>query len=262
MRVRIALALSVVLVACSARSDPGPAQLMPPPELAPAESASRRHSLAISVDDASQAASEIESLLKGAKGFVTKRDEAASAGSGQASILLTMNIELRQAQLLLDKAKKLGTVTGELAQIDDVAAEMVLTNAKLAGLRNVEARLRALGDGPDRECARLGEIERDRAKTVDEIAALVTRQKVQESRSQFASVSVLFVGQPPKDASFVDDAISAFNSILEKPAAAARQAAVLLAAWSPVIILLAAAVWLSCRRRMRHRLRSGQPPAA
>lgn len=264
---RLAPAAFVALLVACAAPPPPPAPARPAlPDLPPAETSSRRMALAVTVDDPVRAATEVEGMLKGLGGFVTTREAATDPAGTPRSTVVVLSVDARQAETLAARIKTLGTVTGERSQSDDVTADVVALNAKLAGQRGIEARLRAWTEGPDRDCAKLGEVERERAKVVDEIAALVARQRVQESRSQYAALAVRLSEPPPPPPpppSFGTDVRRTIDRILSAPCAAAREGAATLIAWLPALLVLALVpVLVSRRRRARGHRPPGAPPAA
>jgi hypothetical protein len=252
----LALVWIAALTACAA-PPPLPAPPAAPPsapDLPPAESSSRRLALAMSVEDAPKAEAELQGFLQGNGGLITARDAPVLTGGGPRSILLAVTIDARQADVVLAQIRTLGTVDGERAQADDTIPAMIELNAKLAGLRDVETRLRDWMDGPQRDCAGFAGAVDKRAGVVDEIALLVARQRLQGQRTQNTTLALRLSERAPPvppPATFGGDVRRASARILADPCGASRDGAVTLVAWLPAIVLVALVLGLIVRRRRR-----------
>jgi len=258
------LALVLVLCACGVPTPPPDASPAPLPDLPPADGATRRMVLAVTVPDAAKAAADIEAALKGLGGYVTNRDIPVAAGGTSRSVLLSLSVDSKQATALADRIKSLGTPTGEKTASENITEEMTTVNARLAGLRDVEARMRDWEAGADRNCAKVGALEAERVKVVDQIATLVAHQRAVDSRSHYAA-AVIRLDEPPPPAppSFVDDVRRTAGRILSSPGDAARDAAVVALAWLPAIVLVMLGLrGISRRRRGQAPRRPEGPPAA
>ena len=198
--------------------------------------------------------------------MITARDAPVLTEGTPRSILLAIAIDSRQANDVLAKIRMLGTVDGERSQADDAIPAMVEVNAKLAGLREVEGRLRQWLDGPQRDCARFEGAIKERARVIDEIAALVARQRLMEQRTQNTNLALRLSEKAPPvppPPTFVEDVRRAGARILSEPCGAARDGAVTLVAWLPAVVLVGLLLGLVSRRRWgpdRHR-RAGPPTA-
>jgi hypothetical protein len=208
--------------------------------------------LAVTVPDAAKAATDLEVALKTLGGYVSNRDIPVAAEGTPRSVVLTLSVDAKQATALADRVKALGTPTGEKTATENITEEMTTVNARLAGLRDVEARMRDWEAGADRNCAKVGALEAERVKVVDQIATLVAHQRAVDSRSHYAA-AVIRLDEPPAPPppSFVDDVRRTAGRILSSPGDAARDAAVVAVAWLPAIVVLGLGLWAISRRRRR-----------
>jgi len=245
--------LALLVTACAVPPPPVPPPEVPAlPELPPTGTTPRRMMVGVEVPDAAKAAGEVESALKSLGGYVTGREVLPVPEGAPRQLTIGLMVDSRQADALASKVKAMGTLLGQASRIDDVTTQMVTLNARLAGLRGMDDRMRAWGEGTDRDCAKVGELERERVKVVEQIATLVAEQRAMESRAQYAAMAVRLsepTPPPPAPPSFAQDVLGLWSRALARPGASVRDAAVVWVAWLPAIVLAALVAGGIIRRR-------------
>ncbi|MBP7125290.1 DUF4349 domain-containing protein [Myxococcota bacterium] len=238
------------------------------PPLPPAESSSRRAALAVQVPSVPEALRRLEEALATRGGYQTQREFPEERTDGRVAAVISFQVDLRQAgfvETLLDQS---GTRLAMRQEVADATAPMIEANARLASLRETEARIRGILSDPATTCPERVAAETEHGRVLREMSELAARVKVLEFRSQYAAFSVRLVepdppsGEPAGGRSVLARVPAAWTRIVRDPAGSLFDGAVAVLASIPWIL----AFGIACqgvRRFRRRRLdgREGRPAA-
>ncbi|HOU54566.1 MAG TPA: DUF4349 domain-containing protein [Myxococcota bacterium] len=246
--------------------DPPLREPVEPPALPPPETSSRRTALAIEVSSVPESLGRLEEALVARGGYVSDKESPERRTDGRRSAVIAFSGDLRQADAMLALLHQLGTPLATNQAVTDMTAEMVQANARLAALRETEARLRGILSEPTTTCADRVAAETEHARVLREMAELAAQVKVLEFRSQYAAFAVRLVEPaPPTTASPEGRSIlrrvpAAWTRIARDPAGALADGAVATLASVPWVLALLAIGRGACRIRRRRDGRE-EPPA-
>ncbi len=152
----------------------------------------RTGSMQLTVDDVDDAAADITALVTGAGGFVS--NEQARAADKQ--IDLTVRIPADQFEDIRRQIGKLGTVESQQVDAQDVTAEMVDVESRIASLQASVDRVRALLSGAG-DVGQLAIVEGELARREAELESLEGQQRVLADQVALGTLTVNLGEEPP-----------------------------------------------------------------
>ncbi len=166
---------------------PDPAQLA-----AATRDVVRTGSMQVTVDDVDDAAADITTLVTGVGGFVSS--EQARAADKQ--IDLTVRVPADQFEDVRRQIGKLGTVESQQVDAQDVTAEMVDVQSRIASLQASVDRVRGLLGGAG-DVGQLAIVEGELARRETELEALEGQQRVLADQVALGTLTVNLGEEPP-----------------------------------------------------------------
>ncbi|GLE57312.1 hypothetical protein NJBCHELONAE_26210 [Mycobacteroides chelonae] len=183
--------------------------------------------MTITVSSPSEAADKAAGLAESANGRVESRSEDAGSGSARAHTSIVLRIPAAKLDGVLRELKELGKVKSADTKSDDVTAQRVDLDARIAALQtSVDRLLVIMRDSKDTEA--LIQAETELSKRQADLDSLRAQRNQLGEQVAYSSVTVTFLAEevglpptPPKYQGFFgqiergwDGLVSAGNSVL------------------------------------------------
>jgi uncharacterized small protein (DUF1192 family) len=131
----------------------------------------------------------VEHIVRGHQGYIAKLDVAASAGTAR-TLTATLRIPAAQLAAAISELKKLGRVTQESQNGEEVTQQYVDLKARLSNARVTEQRLDAILRERTGKVGDVLEVEREVARVRGEIERMEAERKNLENRVSYATIEV------------------------------------------------------------------------
>jgi hypothetical protein len=149
----------------------------------------RRASLALLTKEFDAARAALENLVKAHQGYFGELNVAAPAAAGR-SLTATVRVPAGQLDSVLVELRKLGRVEQENQSADDVTRQYVDLTARLANARETEKRLVEILRERTGKVSDVLSVEREIARTREQIEQMDAERKTLESQVQYASIDL------------------------------------------------------------------------
>jgi len=149
----------------------------------------RTASLAVLTKEFDAARAALENLVKAHQGYFGQLNVAAPAGAGR-SLTATVRVPAAQLDGVLVELRKLGRVEQENQSADDVTRQYVDLTARLANARETEKRLVEILRERTGKVADVLSVEREIARTRQQIEQMDAERKTLDSQVQYASIDL------------------------------------------------------------------------
>ena len=239
----------------SVRATPGVAF-----EIGAVQKIARTAQLMLTTSDFDKARVGLEDILKRYNGFVGELNVNASAGSGR-TLDATLQIPADRRDAAIADIKKLGRVESESQTGEDVTAQSLDLDIRLANARNTEQRLTAILHERTGKLSDVLDVEKEISRVRGEIEQMEAESKRLAKRVSFLSLTVRISENYRAQAGFESDsigsklrnaAIQGYRSLAESVVGLA----LFLLAYGPAILLWGAVLFFPARfawRRLRRR---------
>lgn len=149
----------------------------------------RRASLAVLTKEFDAARSALENLVKAHQGYFGELNVATPVSAGR-SLAATVRVPAPQLDAVLVDLRKLGRVENESQSADDVTREFADLTARLANARETEKRLVEILRERTGKVSDILQVERQIARTRQEIEQMDAERKTMETQVRYASVDL------------------------------------------------------------------------
>ena len=149
----------------------------------------RRASLALLTKEFESARAALENLVKAHQGYFGQLNVAEPAGAGR-SLTATVRVPAGQLDGVLVELRKLGHVQQEDQTADDITRQYVDLSARLTNARETEKRLVEILRERTGKVGDVLQVEREIARTRQEIEQMDAERKMLESQVHYAAVDL------------------------------------------------------------------------
>jgi len=158
-------------------------------EVATVPKIARTAQLMLTTSDFDKARVNLEEILKRYNGFVGELNVNSSAGSGR-TLDATLQIPADRRDAAIADIKKLGRVESESQTGEDVTAQSIDLDIRLANARNTEQRLTAILHERTGKLSDVLEVEKEISRVRGEIEQMEAESKRLANRVSFLSLTV------------------------------------------------------------------------
>jgi hypothetical protein len=221
----------------------------------------RTGSMQVTVDDVDDAAADITALVTGAGGFVSNEQERAA----DEQIDLTVRIPADRFEDVRGQIGKLGTVESQQVDAQDVTAEMVDVESRIASLQASVDRVRGLLSGAG-DVGQLAIVEGELARREAELESLEGQQRVLADQVALGTLTVNLGEEPPPPEpaddipGFGENVHRGWVALVDVGQVAVATVALVLP-FLLVIVPLGLLAWVWYRRRRRPSAPTSTPPS-
>lgn len=210
----------------------------------------RTANLWLKVASASEALAQAEQIAKAQGGFTTSTNHSKTEGT-TPSATATLRVPVRNFESTLTALRKLGEVTQDQSNSDDVTTEVADIEARIKVMRAEEesyvTMLRAA-----RRVGELLEIKERLSSVRQQIESLDAQRKALRSQASYSTINVTFTERPkagePKPADWSGDAWSNAVNGLMSVLRSIGQALIFAFVYAPIWLPILFAGWLIARR--------------
>jgi len=149
----------------------------------------RHATLAVLTKEFDAARASLENLVKAHNGYFGQLDVAEPAGAGRA-LTATVRVPAAQLDATLVELRKLGHVQQENQTADDITGQYVDLTARLSNARETEKRLVEILRERTGKVGDVLQVEREIARTRQEIEQMDAERKTLENQVQYAAVDL------------------------------------------------------------------------
>jgi Domain of unknown function (DUF4349) len=205
----------------------------------------RTGSVRLTVDEVDDAVPEIRAIAAGAHGFVA--DEQVHSNDDTADV--TVRVPADQFDRVRDAVGELGDVTAQDVKAQDVTAEMVDLDSRIASQRASVERVRALL-GESGDVVQLAAVEGELARRESELESLLGQQRVLADQVALGTLTVHLAedgdGEPASDgdpAGFTDGLRRGWDAFVDGGRVATAVAGFVLPFALPAAAVVVAVRW-------------------